>query len=207
MLRFSSVSYRAGKETILNNLSFHLPRGSVCFVTGAGSSGKTTLIRLASCQIHPSSGLIYTAGLPLFRYNGPSYSLRRKISKISVASSESILFEQFTVLENLRLQLSLSVANKETINAIVELFELKPILNRKITFLSAYQKGRVIIASSLMKKPAIIFIDDVSYFFSYKNLQKLYHKIAYLSGQGLTALFTSDKLPEFASEAIEVHIR
>lgn len=204
MLRFSSVSYRAGNETILDNLSFHLPRGSVCFATGTGSSGKTTLIRLASCQIHPSSGLIYTAGLPLFRYNGPSYGLRRKIS---VASPESILFEQFTVLENLRLQLSLSVANKETINAIIELFELKPILNKKIAFLSAYQKGRVIIASSLMKKPSIIFIDDVSYFFNYKNLQKLYHKIAYLSGQGLTALFTADKLPEFASESIEVHIR
>ncbi len=204
MLRFSSVSYRVGDETILNSLSFHLPRGSVCFVTGEGSSGKTTLIRLASCRIHPSSGLIYTAGLPLFRYNSPSYSLRRKIS---VVSSESILFEQFTVLENLRLQLSLSATNKETVNAIIELFELKPILNRKITFLSAYQKGRVIIASSLMKKPSIIFIDDVSYFFSYKNLQKLYHKIAYLSGRGLTALFTADRLPEFASEAIEVHIK
>jgi|GEM_PF-5379126 len=203
MLRFSSVSYRIGKKIILNDLSFHLKRGEICFVTGAAASGKTTLLRLATCQIKPDSGLIYTAGIPLFRYKKAPEILRRRIS---VVSKESEIFGSLSVSDNFRLQSLLLPVGKKEIKAVVELFELESVLNIEISTLSSDEKGRILIASSVLKNPSLLFLDNPFCFFSYKSLQKIYQRIAFLSAQGLTVVFTAEQVPDFASGAIEVAI-
>ncbi len=204
MLRFSSVIFktRSGRK-IFDKLSFHVLKGEICFVTGGSSSGKTALIKLASCRLHPASGLIYSAKIPLFRYESAPIELRRKIS---VVSAETVLFSQMSIYDNLSLQTSLSAASTASLDQIVVLFGLKPILNSNPKTISSSEKGMVLTASALMKKPSILFIDDISYFFDYEHFEKLYKLLLPLSKQGLTVVIAACSLPDFAADAKEIKL-
>ncbi len=204
MLRFSSVTYKteSGKK-IFNKLSLHVFKGDVCFVTGGSSSGKTTLIKLACCSLHAAAGLIYSAKIPLFKYKSAPIELRRRIS---VVSAESLFLNQMSIYENLTIQTSLSVASTENLDQLIELFGLKTILHNNSRAISSFEKGMALTASALMKKPSMLFIDDIGYFFDYENFKKFYKLLLPLSKQGLTVIITAHSMPDFAADAKEIRL-
>ena len=62
MLRIDQLSFRYGKNQILNDISFEVPAGTMLAVLGPNGSGKTTLIRCINSILKPQSGKIQLNG-------------------------------------------------------------------------------------------------------------------------------------------------
>ena len=58
MINFSNVSFNYPKKEVFKNLSFELPKGSVCGLLGENGTGKTTLLNLMIGTLFPKEGLI-----------------------------------------------------------------------------------------------------------------------------------------------------
>ena len=66
MLEFQQVTKRFGSFTALNQVSIHVPKGSVYGLVGPNGAGKSTLIRCAIGAYRPTSGSITVEGSPVW---------------------------------------------------------------------------------------------------------------------------------------------
>ncbi len=63
MIRFENVSFGySEKRPILDNLSFHIPKGDFIALIGANGAGKSTISRLTNGLLHPTKGCVYLNG-------------------------------------------------------------------------------------------------------------------------------------------------
>ena len=60
-----SFAYPGTSRLVLDDVSLHLPAGSVVAVVGENGAGKTTLVKLIAKMYEPSSGTIYIDDTPL----------------------------------------------------------------------------------------------------------------------------------------------
>ena len=67
VVRHLSWAYKAGGVPALPDLSFVIPRGCRCLLTGANGAGKTTLLRLLGGKHMVPDGQVSVLGRPVFR--------------------------------------------------------------------------------------------------------------------------------------------
>merc|ERR1740133_275 len=67
LVRHLSWAYKAGGVPALPDLSFVIPRGCRCLLTGANGAGKTTLLRLLGGKHMVPDGQVSVLGRPVFR--------------------------------------------------------------------------------------------------------------------------------------------
>ncbi|MBF0362487.1 MAG: ABC transporter ATP-binding protein [Oligoflexia bacterium] len=167
-LEFKNVYFKHPDETsnrnILNGISFSLSRGQKLAILGKVGEGKTTLLELLANNYTPTSGEILLNGIPLQKIHPSSLS---KI--IGYVRQENILFSE-SIEDNIILGNSFS---KEEIylalkNALVldEMLStpsgLASKLGTKGLSLSGGQKQRLSLARTLIRRPQLLLMDDVT---------------------------------------------
>ena len=67
MIEFDHVSmaYQLSEELALKNVSFKVERGEFVFIIGSSGSGKSTIIKLLTCEERPLKGEIIVNGFSL----------------------------------------------------------------------------------------------------------------------------------------------
>ena len=59
------VAFSYGRRPVLEGITMRVPRGKVVAIMGGSGCGKTTLLRLISGQLRPTSGTVTVAGEPV----------------------------------------------------------------------------------------------------------------------------------------------
>ena len=99
MIQTNDITKRYGKHKVLDNVSMHVPKGSIYGFVGKNGAGKTTLMRIISALNAPTSG---TYSLNLTDYKNTKINeVRRKIG--AVVETPSIYLDM-TAKQNLLLQ-------------------------------------------------------------------------------------------------------
>ncbi len=94
-----NLVFRYGRRTILDDISFDIPKGTITAFMGPSGAGKTTILRLISGQLRPDSGSIRVNGLEV---SGMSQNeLFRYRRNIGVLLQNGALFTDLTVFENI----------------------------------------------------------------------------------------------------------
>ena len=104
MINFVNVSKRYPETgDVLRNISFHLQRGEMAFLTGHSGAGKSTLLRLIAVMERSSRGQIFLEGqdLSLAKESQLPY-IRRKMGFIY---QDYKLLQDRTVFDNVALPL------------------------------------------------------------------------------------------------------
>src|SRR5688500_16364168 len=89
------LSKRYGRNWVVADVDFQVPRGSVLLVAGRNGSGKTTLFRLLTTAARADAGSASVAGISL----NDKETLRRKVALLT---HQSYAYESLTATENLR---------------------------------------------------------------------------------------------------------
>ena len=142
----------------VKDISFSVDKGSLFAFLGVNGAGKSTTINIICSIIYKDQGKITVNGLDLDKD-------REKIkAMIGVVFQTSVLDERLTVRDNLKYRTSFYPLSKkeakESIDKIVKLLELEPIIDRPIIKLSGGQKRRVDIARAIVHSPQFLILDE-----------------------------------------------
>ncbi len=150
-------------DPVLQDISFDLKPGETTAVLGVIGSGKTTLLHLIPRLLEPSSGTIRLDGVDIREIN--PVSLR---SRIGLVHQSPLLFTG-TIAENIRfgnphaseadiLRALEAAQAMEFVDSLPE--GLNHVISQKGKNLSGGQKQRLAIARALVRKPALLLLDD-----------------------------------------------
>ncbi|MBQ1784041.1 MAG: cell division ATP-binding protein FtsE [Gammaproteobacteria bacterium] len=163
MIRFDQVSklYPGGFQA-LRQVSFHLRRGEMAFLTGHSGAGKSTLLRLLALLERPTSGNIFINGHSLSRVGRRDVPFVRR--DIGMIFQDHKLLMDRTVYDNVSLPLIIEGVGhrdiKKRVSAALDKVGLLDKVRCLPQQLSGGEQQRVGIARAIVNKPPIILADE-----------------------------------------------
>lgn len=163
MLKFENVSKRYSESgEVLHNVSFHLARGEIAFLTGHSGAGKTTLLKLIAVMERCSRGEIYFDEQNLCRLKDRHLPyLRRKMGFIH---QDYKLLGDRTVFDNVALPLAVAgFGHQEIKRRVRAALDKVGLLGKEMKLplaLSGGEQQRVGIARAVVNKPELIIADE-----------------------------------------------
>jgi ATP-binding cassette, subfamily B, multidrug efflux pump len=162
-IEFRHLNFSYGETRVLRDISLKIPAGSSLAIVGPTGSGKTTMVNLIARLYEAPEGSLCMDGRPIRKY--PLEVLRRNMG---IVPQETFLFSE-TLRENLAFGVS-SSSDDELLEAaeaahIRREFEEFPqgfetMVGERGMTLSGGQKQRLAIARALLRRPAILVLDD-----------------------------------------------
>jgi ATP-binding cassette, subfamily B, multidrug efflux pump len=162
-IEFRHLNFSYGETPVLHDVSLKVPAGSTLAIVGPTGSGKTTLVSLLSRLYDVAAGSLLIDSRPVRDY--PLDVLRRNIGMVP---QETFLFSD-SIRENLKfgatdasIEEMLRAAETAHIRAEFEEFPqgFETIVGERGLTLSGGQKQRAAIARALLRRPAILILDD-----------------------------------------------
>jgi len=148
----TDLMVRRGRTTVLKGLNCRAATGRVTGLLGPSGSGKTTLIRaIVGVQI-VRSGTVTVLGEP-----AGARSLRDKVGYVSQAPS---VYQDLTVLENVRYFAAIAGADGETARRAVDRVGLKDAAGQLVGNLSGGQRSRASLACAIVGDPPVLVLDE-----------------------------------------------
>jgi len=156
--------FKNGKQG-LHSVSFTASSGNLIGIMGGSGAGKSTLLNILNGNLHPQRGEILINGLNI-------HTEREKLQGIiGYIPQDDLLMEDLTVYQNLFYNSKLGLGNLDdaAIDKLVEqlleslgLWVIKDLkvgdpLNKMV---SGGQRKRLNIALELIRKPAVLFVDE-----------------------------------------------
>lgn len=159
LLRSNAISFAHGERSIVEHISFHIAAGEVLVITGASGSGKTTLLRLIAGLERPSEGTIDLNGQ---RLSGPETFVAPEQRPIGMVFQGLALFPHLTVEGNVGFGLAHlpKAERKRLVTEELAVVGLEGLEHRYPHQLSGGQQQRVAIARSLVRRPALMLMDE-----------------------------------------------
>ena len=146
----------------LENVSFHLRRGEIAFLTGHSGAGKSTLLKLIMRMEQASSGQVLVGGHNVKDLShGQVPYFRRNIGL--VFQDHQLLFDR-TVFDNVALPLTIAgVSRVEAAGRVRAALDMVGLLNKEKMLpssLSGGQQQRVGLARAVVNRPPVILADE-----------------------------------------------
>ena len=181
-------NYKSKKA--LDNVSLSIKQGELFGLLGVNGAGKTTLIKILCGLTRKTSGTITIN----------NFNLDKEIDKIKeiidISPQETSVANNLTVKENLEFFSNIYNNNDEnTINEIIDIFNLNEVLNQRAKTLSGGYKRRLSIAIALISKPKILFLDEPTLGLDVFARRELWNIIKKLQ-KNITIILTSHYLEE-----------
>jgi ABC-2 type transport system ATP-binding protein len=154
----ADLSKTFGSNLALDRLTLQINRGELFGLVGPDGAGKTTLMRLLTGIMRPTSGEAWVAGRSILTETEPVKE------NIGYMSQRFGLYEDLTVMENLSFYADLfDVPSRERPRRMERLLgfsNLTPFKTRLAGNLSGGMKQKLGLACALIHTPRILFLDE-----------------------------------------------
>lgn len=161
MLRLRGLTYRYGHGPALIFPDFDAAAGDRVVLGGPSGSGKSTLIALCAGLLAVQSGELRVAGLDLTRAGAAERDAWRG-ERLGVVPQRLHLSASLTVAENLAMpfvSVGLEV-DRVRVRDVLAALDLSALAARRPHELSVGQAQRVALARALVRRPALLLIDE-----------------------------------------------
>jgi len=148
ILKFNDVSFEYdGHRTLLDEVSFSVRRGSRITLMGQNGTGKSTLFKLITGELEPTSGRISLSP-----------------ATASVAIAKQVMSKEDGAL-SIREYFAKAVPNEQFkldkfIKDVFEIVHLDSPLDKKVSQFSGGQQARLLLAYALIQNPDVLLLDE-----------------------------------------------
>ena len=200
MILFDQVSkiYKLKKgdhapRKALDKVSFYIKPREFVVLVGASGVGKSTVLKLLTCQEFPTSGRVVVGGIDIdeiARKDIPN--LRRKIGFIF---QDFKLLPKKTVIQNIAFALEMTGTPTSTIkNILPKVIKMVGLEDKEYSLpgeLSGGEMQRVAIARSLMHQPKILLADEPTGNLDPQNAWKVINLLVKINQLGTTVVLAT----------------
>lgn len=156
VLTTSGLSKKYGKFCALNDLTMHIPKGSIYGLVGRNGAGKTTLIRLICGLQKPTKG-----NYSIYGVKNNSKEIVKARRRMGAVVETPAIYLDMTAEDNLKQQcLILGIPSDNTIPEILHLVGLENTGKKKAKNFSLGMKQRLGIAVALVGNPDFLVLDE-----------------------------------------------
>ena len=194
MINISNLKKTFDTIEALKGISFNIPQGECYGLLGPNGAGKTTTISIMSTVIEPNEGEVSIAG-----YDLKKNPLDCK-KNIGVVTQEIALYNELSAYDNLLFWGGLynvpKLKLKARIDEILNLLGLADRKNDKVKTYSGGMKRRINIASALLHKPNILFMDEPTVGIDPQSRNLIFEVVEKLHNEGMTIIYTTHYMEE-----------
>ncbi len=163
MLATRNLYFSYQSNSVLTDINLELRSGELVGLVGMNGTGKSTLLKLMSGILTPSSGKVELAGRDLKTMT--RRDVARKISFVPQNSTIDFAFEVHEIVSMGRTPYikrfrSLSRKDYEAVSEAMQLTETTQLANRLVTELSGGERQRVQIARAIAQQTDLMLLDE-----------------------------------------------
>ena len=162
MIQLFHVDKLYGKDAALADVTLHIERGELVFLTGASGAGKSTLLKLIFAAETPTRGQILVGGRNIARLTRAQIPYLRRT--IGVVFQDFKLIPTRTVFDNVAYTLEvLGMERREIARRVSSILRDVGLGHRMASYpqkLSGGEQQRVAIARALVNDPQILLADE-----------------------------------------------
>jgi len=205
------LSFSYGRDRILEDTGFALPKGSFAVITGASGIGKSTLLKLLLGIYRPEEGGVYLEGM-----RGERVPLDRSTRKLFAYVPQGNLLLSGTLRENLTI--TRPEATEEEIRQAVHIScmedylpqlpqGLDTVIGESGAGLSEGQAQRLAIARAILSGAPILLLDEITSALDGETERRVLERIRTLRGRTCIAVTHRPAALELADWQLEVYDR
>jgi ABC-2 type transport system ATP-binding protein len=183
-----------GKVHALQDVSFSVPKGSVCALLGHNGAGKTTTIKVLSTLLRPTSGRAVVAGHDVVRDPAQVRASIGSIGQLAALDFELTGRQNLVLFGRLR-----GMRRKHArlrADALIHQFDIVHAADRPVRTYSGGMRRRIDIAAGLMVPPKVLFLDEPTTGLDPRRRRDVWGLVSSLAAQGVTILLTTQYLEE-----------
>ena len=193
LIAADDVTKAFSEEAGVFDLSFEIPQGKIVGFVGPSGSGKTTTVRLMTGLHVPDSGRMTVLGIDPLNFDT---STREKIGYLP---QSAVLYPDLTLDQNLSFAASLyGLGRSAATDDLVDLLDLSNALGRLPDEASGGEKRRLMLASSMVHSPTLLFLDEPTAGIDPVLRRRIWDRLQEISTQGTSMVVTTQYVGEAA---------
>ena len=189
MIQAVHISKHFSGHTALNDVSLHIPKGSLYGLLGPNGAGKTTFLRILNQIIEPDSGHILFDGRPL---------QRKDIAHIGYLPEERGLYKKMAVGEQAlylaRLKGLTRAEAKNRLKYWFEKLEIDGWWDKRVEELSKGMAQKIQFVTTVLHQPDVLIFDEPFSGFDPIAAQQIRNEMLALHQAGTTILFSTHRM-------------
>ena len=158
MIETENLGRAYGNRIALHGLTLRVAPGEILGFLGPNGAGKSTTVKILTGMIKPGTGTARVAGFDVVR---DPLEVKRRIGYVPESAA---LYESLTAREYLELIASLyhlpPDGTRGRIEEMLARFDLSAAIDQRLSEFSKGMKQKVLIASALMHRPEVLFLDE-----------------------------------------------
>ena len=205
-MQISHIIKKYDEKTVVNDVSFSLPKGKVTSLIGPNGAGKSTVMSIISRLIAPDNGSVVIEKKDINKWNSKELSKHLAILtqsnniQMKLTVEELVAFGRFPHSGG-----RLTDKDKDIINKSIEYMELNELRNRFIDELSGGQRQRAYIAMVIAQDTEFILLDEPTNnldIYHATNLMKIIRKLSDELGKTVVTVLHEINYAAFYSDYI-----
>ncbi len=192
-VQLKNLTKRVGQKTIVDHLSFDIPRGEVFGFLGPNGAGKTTTIRMIVGLIAISEGQVLIHGLDVQK------NFVKAMTNIGCIVENPELYKYLTGYQNLlhMARMGQHPIDRKRIEEVVSLVGLEDRIHDKVKTYSLGMRQRLGLAQALVHKPSILILDEPTNGLDPAGIRELRDHLRHLAKEeGMAVIVSSHLLSE-----------
>jgi ABC-2 type transport system ATP-binding protein len=194
LVRAAGLTRRFGDFVAADNVGFEVHAGEIYGLLGPNGAGKSTTFRMLCGLLMPSSGAAQVAGVNLAR------AASRARARLGYMAQKFSLYGDLSVAQNLDYFADIyglqRAAKRERVRAMVDMFELAPLLQSNAALLPLGFKQRLALACATLHAPRVLFLDEPTSGVDPLMRREFWHHINALTNKGVAVVVTTHFMEE-----------
>ena len=211
MIEFRNVSkvYNNGTEA-LHNINLKVEKGEFVFIVGSSGAGKSTFLKLITCEERPNEGQVLIDGQDISHIRKGKIPYVRR--KMGLVFQDFRLIDHMTVYDNVAFAMRVVGASPQAIKKrvpyILGLVGLQHKAKHYPTEMSGGERQRVGLARALVNNPSMIIADEPTGNIDPALSYEIVDLLSAINERGTTVLMVTHEhslVKHFHKRIIQIH--
>lgn len=192
LLELQNLKKYFDAQKAVDDISFHISKGSIFGMLGPNGAGKTTLLRMITGIFYPDSGSI--------SFNGKPFDPMNDFRNIGYMPEERGLYKKMKIGEQaVYLARLKGLSNAEATQKVKEWFvkfEMQSWWNKKVEDLSKGMSQKLQFVTTVLHEPSLVILDEPFSGLDPVNANLIKDEIFKLATKGSTIIFSTHRMEQ-----------